>query len=141
MSETLFDRNYNTLISDRVDWSNNIHGRSGNLKFYTDGSKLDGKVGYELYCKELDVNLSRRLPDTCSVYQAEILANRDVAEWLRRNVVANTGVNIYSNSQAAIRSMESVALNLRTAQDCRSSLSSLTFTFFGCQGMGHPREL
>ena len=102
-----------------VDWGNNIPGRSGNLKFYTDGSKIDGKIGYGLYCKELDVNLARRLPDTCSVYQAEILAIRDVAEWLRRNVVTNTGVNIYSDIQVAIRSMESVALNLRTAQDCR----------------------
>ena len=93
MSETPFDKNYNTLIPDRVDWDNNIPGRSGNLKFYTDGSKLNGKVGYGLYYKELDVNLAGRLPDTCSVYQAEILTIRDVAEWLRRNVVTNTGVH------------------------------------------------
>ena len=124
-----FERNFVTNIPDREEWSGRIPGEENSLHFYTDGSKLNGKVGFGIHCKELNLDIAHRLPDTCSVYQAEVMAIREVAIWLSRNVVTNIGVIIYTDSQAAIRSLEATSLNSQTALDCRRSLNEMAQQF------------
>lgn len=46
------------------------HWRIGTVSFFTDRSKLDGKVG--VYCQELSFNFSFRLSDYCSCFEAEV---------------------------------------------------------------------
>lgn len=38
--------------------------------------------------------IERTLPDHCSVYQVEIIAIMDVAEWLRYNVLTKAGISV-----------------------------------------------
>lgn len=40
-------------------------------------------------CKELNMNVAHRLPDTCSVCQVKVMTTRDVKKWMRRNIVTN----------------------------------------------------
>lgn len=65
-------------------WIDNIPGRKNCLCFFTNGSKLDDKIGYGVCCKEAKVSVSARFPNHCTVFQAEILT--EVAAWLRKNV-------------------------------------------------------
>jgi len=59
-SHTPFD----SLIPDREEWNG----------FYTDGSKLERQVGGGVYSEQLDIRKSFRLPDHCSVFQADVQA-------------------------------------------------------------------
>ena len=42
------------------------------MDIYIDGSKLDNENG--IYSGKLNLNISLRLPDICSVFQAEVVA-------------------------------------------------------------------
>ena len=45
-------------------------------QIYTDGSKLDVAVRIGIYSKSIGIYKSMRLPDHCSVFQAEVSAIR-----------------------------------------------------------------
>lgn len=49
------------------------------MSFCTNKSKLRGKVGGGILCKELSVNLRLTLPDYCNVFQAEVTAIKETA--------------------------------------------------------------
>ena len=53
----------------------------------------------------------------------------EVAEWLKNNVLTKIRVNIFSDSQAAIKSLDSVFLNSKTALNCRRSLNEMAEQF------------
>ena len=129
LSESLFDKKYYTLIPDRDAWRDCIPGGRKCIDFYTDGSKSDYRVGFGVYSKDLGLSIARRLPDHCSVYQAEMMAIKEVAEWLRHNILTKIGINIFSDSQAAIKSLESIFLNSKTALSCRKSLNEMAEQF------------
>mgnify|MGYP006279769371 CR=1 FL=1 len=79
---------------------------------FTDGSKLDGRVGGGVFCKEPPIKLKFRLPDHCSVFQAEVSAIKEAVDWLLNSVITVKEVNIYSDSQSAIRALGSLANSL-----------------------------
>jgi ribonuclease HI len=125
----LFDCHYKIVIPSREAWIDGVRTDSGSISFYTDGSKLSDQVGFGVFSQELGLKLSFRLPDHCSVYQAEVLAIKEVADWLGRNVLSTNVVNIFSDSQAAVKSMGSMFLNTITAQNCRASLNEMAKQF------------
>ena len=88
---------------------------------------------------KLNLSLSFRLPNHCSVFQAEILAIKEVLAWLRENVISSKDICIFSDSQAAIKSLDGVSTNSRTAHDCRSSLLEMAqqFNIHLCWVPGH----
>ena len=69
-TEYCFDRGFHFLIPSRDDWNYDIIVPPDVLDVYTDGSKLDNGVGSGIYSVKLDLNISLRLPDYCSVFQA-----------------------------------------------------------------------
>ena len=129
LAEPLFDKKYHTLIPERDVWNRGTSGSRQYIDFYTDGSKLNNQVGLGVFSKDLNLNIARRLPDHCSVFQAEILAIKEVAEWLRYNVLTKVGINIFCDSQAAIKSLDSVFLNSTSALSCRRSLNEMAQQF------------
>lgn len=128
-SMSLFERHFTTMIPSRESWMMGIPGGEASINFYTDGSKLHEQVGFGVYSEELGLSLARRLPDHCSVYQAEMLAIKEVADWLSCNVLSTTAVNIYSDSQAAVKSLKSMFLKTRSALNCRTSLNEMAKQF------------
>jgi ribonuclease HI len=125
----LFDRCYETIVPSREAWREGVPGGGDSVSFYTDGSKLHDRVGFGVFSQDLGIKLAFRLPDHCSVYQAEVLAIKEVADWLGRNVLSTNAVNIYSDSQAAVKSLGSMFLNTITAQNCRASLNEMAKQF------------
>jgi len=62
------------MIPDRAEWEQGRPIAMDPICFYTDGSKIEGQVRGGVYFEQLDIRKSFRLPDHCSVFQAEVLA-------------------------------------------------------------------
>jgi len=65
---------FEALIPDREEWEQGRPGTTDAICFYTDGSKLEGHVGGGVHSEQLDIRKSFRLPNHCSVFQAEVHA-------------------------------------------------------------------
>lgn len=111
-------------IPSREDWAMCLVEPRG-VTIYTDGSKLAGRVGGGIYSENPRLNTSFRLPDHCSVYQAEVIAIHEAANYLLQNEAQYREISILSDSQAAIKSLNSVYLTSRVATSCRSALNEL----------------
>ena len=107
-----------------------------NCNVYTDGSKKDGKVGAGVYITRNDLTImeaSFRLPDTSTVYQAEVVAIREAASILQ--AIPNlTSIKIYVDSQAALRTFQSVSIKSKVALQMIQELNkvkheSMTFVW------------
>jgi len=92
-------------------------------------SKLEGQVGGGVYSEQFDIRKSFRLPDHCSVFQAEVHAIKEALTCLGNLNLQRGHLNIYSDSQAAIKSIYSTNTNSRTIADCRRSLHEMANQF------------
>ena len=75
---------------------------------YTDGSKLNDRVGSGVFIERKGVVLARhkvRIPDVSTVYQAELMAIKEAATILTQIPDLST-IKIYVDSQAALRTFQ-----------------------------------
>lgn len=70
---------------------------------YTDGSKTAEGIGTAVFCLKLRHEQSFKLPNYCSMFQAEIDAATKAADLAIENNPPNSQTNIYIDSQAAIK--------------------------------------
>ncbi|KAH8246549.1 hypothetical protein KR038_002390, partial [Drosophila bunnanda] len=75
------------------------------LNIYTDGSKMEGGVGAGIYCTDPEIRLSYKLSSQCSIFQ--VFAIWKAAELAQRIDRSREAVNLFVDSQATIRSMQS----------------------------------
>ena len=54
------------------DWKSLPHRIADTINIFMDGSKLNNQVGGGVYSAEMGIYESFRLPDHCTVYQAEV---------------------------------------------------------------------
>ncbi|MEL7520088.1 MAG: reverse transcriptase domain-containing protein, partial [Cyanobacteria bacterium J06553_1] len=96
---------------------------------FTDGSKQDDGLsgsGYVVFhqgnelCKK-SISLGR----SASVFQAEIIAINAVVEDLFTRDLANSTIDIYSDSQAAIQAIGGLRVTASTVMTCRDAISQL----------------
>lgn len=120
-----FERNYDITVPSRLDWEPGIPPVQGSVYIYTDGSKMEGGVGGGVFSEELGISLSFRLPDHCSVFQAEVVAIQEAMQWLRINAISSTNIVLLSDSQAALKSLECVQTTSRTLLSCHQSLMEI----------------
>jgi ribonuclease HI len=79
------------------------------FKIYTDGSKDSmERVGTSFYIPELDIGKNYRLPDSTSVFGAELSAIKDSLEWIQQNRVQteNREILICTDSLSAIQAIK-----------------------------------
>ncbi|KAM8702546.1 hypothetical protein ACLKA7_005662 [Drosophila subpalustris] len=86
---------FRTLIPRREEWTAGPPANPGALSFYTDGSKLNNQVGGGAFSQQLGVHDSFRLPDHCSVFQAEILAINEALTLLKNSNTTSSTIRIY----------------------------------------------
>ena len=120
-------RNFEVLIPTRDNWASSPldEGLEDAICFFTDGSKLNNQVGFGVFSDKLNLSISIRLPDYCSVFQAEVKAITEVMRWLRSNVITQLEVVIFCDSQAALKALESFGLNSRVVKECFESLNEM----------------
>ena len=119
---------------------------------YTDGSKKGDKVGSGVYIMrpgQPPFEASVRLPDTSTVFQAEVLAIKEAAEILQ-GIPNLTTVKFFVDSQAALRSFHKAFITsklvLQTAIELNNiNASSVTFVWtkahIGTDGNEHADRL
>ena len=98
-AEYSLDRGFHFLIPSRDDWDPNTFVHPEQLDIYTEDTKLDNLVGSGMYSGKLDLNISLRLPDFCSVFQADVMAIYGVAQWILVNGAPFTSVSVFSDSR------------------------------------------
>ena len=74
-----FENNVKILFPSRKDWKKGTTTKDYDICVYTDGSKMDCGVGAGVFSEDVGINISIRLPDDASVFQAEILAIKEAA--------------------------------------------------------------
>ncbi|XP_044248539.1 uncharacterized protein [Drosophila takahashii] len=94
-----FEKTYKVLIPTRSEWDHLPHQIENAVNIYTDGSKLNLQTGGGVFSPELDIKVSFRLPEYY--------------------------IFIFSDSQAALRALDSYSTNSLTISECRKSLNEM----------------
>ena len=123
----VFERNFECQIMDK---KNAIRSESvlnqNTVKVYTDGSKLDGRVGAGFYA-EYPNNSPKQaifhLGIQSTVFQAEVLAIPEVAKNLLLEKMHNQSIVVPVESQAAIKSLTKCTVTSITVLDCIGNLN------------------
>ncbi|XP_043660736.1 uncharacterized protein LOC122624991 [Drosophila teissieri] len=103
------------------DWKTCQH-HAQHLNIYTDGSKMEEGVGAGIYCTDPDMRLSYKLPSQCSIFHAEVFAIGKAAELAQSIDPPHEAVNLFEDSQAAIRSMQSSAVSSKSVLASKEAL-------------------
>ena len=106
------------------------HISPSEITVYTDGSKTEYGVGsgYVVYNKGKRIQThSSKLSDTTTVFQAEIMAINEAADYLLNlyNHRKFSHVKILSDSQAALKALSNTCLKSQTVKNASISLNSL----------------
>ncbi|XP_048478231.1 uncharacterized protein LOC125488794 [Plutella xylostella] len=120
-TEYCFSRLFSVEIPEREKWNDDKAlqtFRSGDIVWYTDGSKKEGLAGSGIYGERPRARKYASLGRFASVFQAEIYAiigcayeNLDRA-FTRRNIF------ILSDSQAALKALTSAEVNSKLIMEC-----------------------
>ncbi|XP_036334756.1 uncharacterized protein LOC118745412 [Rhagoletis pomonella] len=123
----VLENKFSTRIPSRKDWEDDsVWGlQSNSTAIYTYCSKLNLRVGSGIHLKDLQLDLCFRLPDHCSVFQAELAAVKEAALWLIDSSLNLPSVTIYCDSQAAIKSLDCCKTSSTTALEFRKVLNDL----------------
>ena len=81
-------------------------------------TRTEEGVGATVFCKDLNLNLSYRLPDQSSIFQAEIIAIYKAAKTALNSQKAVKTINIFVDSQAALKAFNSNQIKSKTTMDC-----------------------
>ena len=118
--------NHFTLdTSSFVDMENSQQKLDCNV--YTDGSKMNDLVGAGVYILRKEEVLAThkvRLPDECTVYQAELMAIKQAAIILQRYDDL-TSVKFYVDSQAALRTFQADFIKSKLALQTIEALNQI----------------
>ena len=125
----VFERNFECQIMDK---QNAIRSESilnhNTIRVYTDGSKLDGRVGAGFYA-EYPNNSPKQaffhLGIHSTVFQAEVLAISEVAKNLHLEQMHNQNIVVLVDSQAAIKALIKSTVTSITVLNCIRSLNQL----------------
>ena len=107
------------------------HVTRSEYTIYTDGSKIDNQVGAGavIYHKNnLITTIKTKLPDTATVFQAELLGIKSGCEFFFNNSVHKPKyVKITSDSQAALQALNNNTFTSSTALSTAEAISNLSW--------------
>ncbi|GBP12183.1 hypothetical protein EVAR_74176_1 [Eumeta japonica] len=86
---------------------------------------MDGGVGSGVFCHELGIRDSHRLPDGCSVFQAEVFAVMAAYRAVHGRDSSGS-IGIFVDSQAAILALNSYTTTPSLVKECKQELSRLS---------------
>ncbi|KRJ98752.1 uncharacterized protein LOC122319655 [Drosophila yakuba] len=89
---------------------------------------MAGGVGSGIYCTDPEMRVSYKLPSQCSIFQAEVFAIGKAAELALSIDRPHEAVNLFVDSQAAIRSMPSSTVSSKSVLASRQALDILSTT-------------
>ena len=118
------ENTYKVLFLQREDWLRPQGPRlSGGAVLFTDGSRTGSGSGAGIYCREKGIHESIPLGRFATVFQSEVMAIMRCAQDLLE--IGGERISICSDSQAALKALDSPILTSRLVQDCREALEEL----------------
>ena len=87
---------------------------------------MEGYIGICIYSKSIEIFKSTRLPDHCSVFQAEVSAIQAVVIIIVNKNVHERRVTLLSVRKAAFKALDSSVINSKTVYECRRCLNEIT---------------
>jgi ribonuclease HI len=118
------DTGYEVVIASRDDWSEETELR-GDIVFYTDGSRQNGKTGVGIYSENPVTAMSISIGNLTSVFQAELYGILNCASICIENNYINKNIDICSDSQAALRALSGNKLKSGLLIECRTKLQKV----------------
>lgn len=117
-------KRYSTAIRDRTSWD--VASRNeGVIKWFSDGSKREGRTASGIYSSRSLTGKNARLEDYNTVMQAETYAIEMCANEGIISNIRNRKIIIYSDSQAAILALNNTHFYAKTVQNCATKLNEL----------------
>lgn len=122
-----FDPPFKVEIKDREAWTEKeLKKGEKEVFWFSDASKTDSGTGIGVHCDTLTNDLSISLNNSSSVFQAEIFAIDQCAKECLKMGCNVDSVCIYSDSQAALRALDSYATKSKTVLNCLKSIEELS---------------
>ena len=120
---TNISHNFSIELPSRDSWALRATDLQHEISVYTDGSKTDEGTGAGFFISNTDAKHSFKLPAHCSVFQAEIVAIYQACISLNDRTLQQ--INIFTDSQAAIKALYKTFSTSKTVQKCYDALQSL----------------
>ena len=122
-----FERAFEVKFPAREEWLDNCPTffEAGSLKFFTDGSLMEGSAGAGVFCAEMDLKITNSLGKYCTVFQAEVFAIITAACYIKQNGIRDSIIYICSDSQAALMAIGSVEISSVLVEECSRRLSNI----------------
>ncbi|XP_037941860.1 uncharacterized protein LOC119674776 [Teleopsis dalmanni] len=112
-------------VIENEGWKKGMVPKCNTINVFTDGSKMEVGVGAGIYCAELSIRMPFKLPNYCSVFQAEVFAVKKAAELVCRDETRNYCINFYVDSQAAIKAIKSYWSSSKNVLECKEAITRL----------------
>ena len=119
-----FNKKYTISIPQREDWEKGPPCNAESI-WYTDGSKTEEGVGAGIYGHRPRVTIPVSLTKESTVFQAEMAAIHHCAGEILGQSQNSRSIIIFSDSQAALKALESTQVNSKLVWDCVSALNEL----------------
>ncbi|KAJ8915875.1 hypothetical protein NQ315_015486 [Exocentrus adspersus] len=123
------DLPYNILLPGRDEWE---RSRTDLLRadscWYTDGSKTPEGAGAGVYSRRPSVEMTDSLGQYASVFQAEIHAIELCGRELEKRGPNRRSIKIFSDSQAALKALDSYRCTSKAVWNCQETLSRVGTT-------------
>ena len=102
------------------NWHDHKYDEEPGIQFFTDGSKTEQGTGFGIYG---EINVSKKLWDYATVFQAEALAINYCAKEIVQKDMQNEEIHIFSDSQSVLKALQSNKINSKTIYECVQNLS------------------
>jgi ribonuclease HI len=123
-----FEPNYRVTISHRDDWTKGPAAPPGvkGLVWFTDGSKMKEGTGAGIYGQSVKRRLSYPLGRYTTLFQAEIYAILACVYEIQSLDRSEKHVNICSDSQAALKSLQATRTISLLVPECLKALNDIS---------------
>lgn len=119
-----FDIRFEVSFPERSTYTSPYFSSAGDTSdWYTDGSKTDAGSGSGIY--NCHTQIAVALGNSASVFQAELYAITVCARHILNADNFGEKINIFSDSQAAIRALANPACSSMTVRECKQALNNL----------------
>lgn len=119
-----FERSFEVAINSRQSWQSGAPSlERGALIWYTDGSRMDGRVGIGV--KGPNFSLAKALGTSPTIFQAETHAIQVCALENLEKGLRGARIYIMSDSQAALKALSNHTFESKLVLDCFNALNEL----------------
>ena len=104
---------------ERDGWPKGMEPRRNTFNIFTDGSKTPDGAGAGIFFNQLNLRQLYKLPNHCTIFQAEVFAMWKAVELAETRTTVNSVVNLYIDSQAAIKGITAYKVNSKLVNSCK----------------------